>query len=99
MIVPLKGFSKQNTAVMHCDIIRNLILTFGNVITEETLTVFENLKYIVGRRTTNNKQKRIIKDKTPSVSFLEHTGQLLKVVQLLSDFLKGQYSYYIVPPV
>lgn len=84
---------------MHSDIFRTLIFTFGNIITEETLTVFKNFKYIVGRRTTNNKQNRFIKHKTHSVPFLEHTGKLQKGVQLLSDSFKGQHSYYIVPPV
>lgn len=99
MIVPLKGFSKQNTAVIHCGIIRTFILTFGNIITEETLTAFKNLKYRVGRRITSNKQSRFIKHKTHSVSFLEQTGQLLKGIQLLTDSFKGQHSHYIFSPV
>lgn len=37
MIVPLKGFSKYHTAVVHSGIIRALILIFGNIISEETL--------------------------------------------------------------
>jgi len=78
MIVLLKGFSKQNTAVMHHGIIRTLIFTSDNIITKETLKIFKNFKYILDRITTNNKKNRFIKDKTHSVSFLEHTGQLLK---------------------
>lgn len=80
MIVSLKGFSKRNTAIMHCAIIRILILTFGNIITQEPLTVLKNFEYIMGRRITNDKQNRFIKHKTHSVSFLEHNGQLLKGV-------------------
>lgn len=39
MIVPLKGFSKYKTTVVHCGIIRAFILTFGNVISEEILVL------------------------------------------------------------
>lgn len=87
MIVPLKGFGHR--AVMHCDVIRTLILTVGNIIAEKPYMFLNNFKYLflnnfkyllniwIEEPAVTNKTK-LNKQKAHSVSFLEHSGQLLK---------------------
>lgn len=67
MIVPLKGFGHR--AVMHCDVIRTLILTVGNIIAEKPYMFLNNFKYLVDRRTSSNKQNEV-KQAEGSFSFL-----------------------------
>mgnify|MGYP001856915695 CR=1 FL=1 len=79
MIVPLKGFGHR--AIMHCDVIRTLILTVGNIIAEKPYMFLNNFKYLLNiwieEPAVTNKTK-LNKQKAHSVSFLEHSGQLLK---------------------